>query len=88
MSFLKFSALIDSCLQMGIGYVKLELNTEYKDNIIRFPVIFLWRATLQFLAKHSLGWLPLDRPPQCCSVTVNMALMGYFSCGRFLLGVG
>ena len=74
---------------MGIGYAKLDLNNDYKEEGIIIPVIvFLWIATLQFLAKHSYGLLPLDRPPQCCSVTVNMALMGYFSCGRFLLGVG
>ena len=40
MSFLKFSVLVDSRFQMGIGYKKLDLNTEYKNDGIIFPVIF------------------------------------------------
>ena len=42
---------------------------------------------MQFLAKHVLECLTLDRPKQCCYVTVNMDLMEYFSCGIVLLGM-
>ena len=46
MSLLKFSLLIGSCLNMEIGYAKLELNTVYKDDRIIFLEFFLLAGNL------------------------------------------